>query len=250
MNNKNGKQMFLLIGAAILSVEIALVMILSAAMKDRTPKTSGKPAAAKESTTEGAEDETEKPRKQSPGDTEETEEENAVFTEKDYYEVKPAFYIQAKVLEWAGYPAIRTSDDYFDLIQSFAEENPVTPEGDPYITYLTPEDEDYMDLLYSGRVLGTYDIWADFGQEVTEAFRKNGMREEGCDYLPLLLSVDGEKPDDPEDAAETGADYEVSRRALIRSINSGAFETVLACLDAYGAETYAEFADLVREGRK
>lgn len=35
-----------------------------------------------------------------------------------------AFWIQARVLEWAGYPEIKTLDQYFDLLESYADANP------------------------------------------------------------------------------------------------------------------------------
>ena len=46
-----------------------------------------------------------------------------------------AFWIQARVLEWAGYPAVETLDQYFDLLESFAEANPELPDGTPVIPY-------------------------------------------------------------------------------------------------------------------
>lgn len=36
-----------------------------------------------------------------------------------------AFWIQTRVLKWAGYPDIRTIDEYFDLLEAYAAENPV-----------------------------------------------------------------------------------------------------------------------------
>ncbi|MCR5502525.1 MAG: hypothetical protein K6F53_05930 [Lachnospiraceae bacterium] len=265
MNNRNGKQMFLLIGVAILSVEIAMVLILSMAMRDKTPDGSSRKTGGVRMSSSEAGREPEGGKRQSPeGRTvsdpeEEKNNENTktsdgkpdVFTENDYYEIKPAFYIQAKVLEWAGYPAIRTSDDFFDLIDGFIMENPITPDGSSYIAYLTPDEEDYKEKLYTGRVLGTYNVWADFGADVTEAFRENGMREEGCDYLPLDLFTEGYEPsgkeEDPDPRmADREDEYEESRRKVIDSLQSEAYETVLACLEAYGAGTYAEFAYKVR----
>ena len=35
-----------------------------------------------------------------------------------------AFWIQARVLEWAGYPKIETLDEYFDVLEKFAAANP------------------------------------------------------------------------------------------------------------------------------
>lgn len=44
----------------------------------------------------------------------------------------PAFWIQKKVLEWDGYPQIKTLDQYFDLIERFITANPTDENGTPY----------------------------------------------------------------------------------------------------------------------
>ncbi len=44
----------------------------------------------------------------------------------------PAFFIQKQVLEWAGYPQIKTLDQYFDVIEKFIAANPVDENGNPY----------------------------------------------------------------------------------------------------------------------
>ncbi len=36
-----------------------------------------------------------------------------------------AFWIQTRVLKWAGYPDIRTLDEYFDLLEAYVAENPL-----------------------------------------------------------------------------------------------------------------------------
>ena len=46
-----------------------------------------------------------------------------------------AFWIQARVLEWAGYPEISTMDEYFDLIERYNKENPTTNDGTENIPY-------------------------------------------------------------------------------------------------------------------
>ncbi|MBO4458833.1 MAG: extracellular solute-binding protein [Butyrivibrio sp.] len=46
-----------------------------------------------------------------------------------------AFWIQARVLEWANYPQIHTMDQYFDLIEKYAKENPTMEDGTPVIPY-------------------------------------------------------------------------------------------------------------------
>lgn len=46
-----------------------------------------------------------------------------------------AFWIQVRVLEAYGYPKIETLDQYFDLIEKFAKENPELPNGTKVIPY-------------------------------------------------------------------------------------------------------------------
>ena len=46
-----------------------------------------------------------------------------------------AFWIQVRVLEWAGYPEIRTMDQYFDLLESYIAENPTMEDGTENIAY-------------------------------------------------------------------------------------------------------------------
>lgn len=46
-----------------------------------------------------------------------------------------AFWVQAKVLEWAGYPEINTLDQYFDLLISYADANPTLEDGTAVIPY-------------------------------------------------------------------------------------------------------------------
>ena len=46
-----------------------------------------------------------------------------------------AFWIQARVLEWDGYPTIETLDQYFDLLERYAAANPNMPDGTPVIPY-------------------------------------------------------------------------------------------------------------------
>lgn len=45
-----------------------------------------------------------------------------------------AFFIQKRVLEWAGFPKVKTLDEYFDLITSYLEANPES-DGKPNIGF-------------------------------------------------------------------------------------------------------------------
>ena len=44
----------------------------------------------------------------------------------------PAFFVQKQVLAWAGYPQIKTLNEYFDLIERFIAANPTDKNGNPY----------------------------------------------------------------------------------------------------------------------
>ena len=46
-----------------------------------------------------------------------------------------AFWIQTRVLKWAGYPDIRTVDEYFALIGDYIKANPVMEDGTPNIPF-------------------------------------------------------------------------------------------------------------------
>lgn len=46
-----------------------------------------------------------------------------------------AFWIQARVLEWAGYPEVHTMEQYFDLIERYNDANPTMEDGTANIPY-------------------------------------------------------------------------------------------------------------------
>ena len=52
-----------------------------------------------------------------------------------------AFWVQVKVLQWAGYPKIVTLDDYFDLLEDYVAANPVNENGEQNIAYEILADE-------------------------------------------------------------------------------------------------------------
>lgn len=167
-----------------------------------------------------------------------------------------AFWVQAKVLEWAGYPEIKTLDQYFDLLTSYAAENPTLEDGTPVIPYTAlcedwryfcienapqfldgyPNDgsvlvdkenmkvmdynvtdtavryfkklnelykagnmdkefgtqtyDEYIAKLSTGAVLGMCDQWWDFAYTVNDVFKQTGLDVQGCNYVPLGLTID------------------------------------------------------------
>lgn len=55
-----------------------------------------------------------------------------------------AFWIQVRVLEWAGYPELKTIDDYFNLIEDYIEANPTDTDGTKFIGYEILANESYF----------------------------------------------------------------------------------------------------------
>ena len=68
-----------------------------------------------------------------------------------------AFWIQTRVLEWAGYPQIHTMDQYFDLIEKYYAENPTMEDGTANIPYtILCEDWRYFCLENAPQFLDGY----------------------------------------------------------------------------------------------
>ncbi len=68
-----------------------------------------------------------------------------------------AFWIQVRVLEWAGYPKIETMDDYFKVITDYYAANPTMEDGTPNIPYtILCEDWRYFCLENAGQFLAGY----------------------------------------------------------------------------------------------
>lgn len=68
-----------------------------------------------------------------------------------------AFWIQVKVLEWAGYPKIETLDEYFQLLEDYYAANPTMEDGTPIIPYtILCEDWRYFCLENAGQFLDGY----------------------------------------------------------------------------------------------
>ncbi|MBR5369561.1 MAG: sugar ABC transporter substrate-binding protein [Lachnospiraceae bacterium] len=68
-----------------------------------------------------------------------------------------AFWLQVRVLEWAGYPQIETMDDYFDVIERYMAANPTMDDGTPNMAYtILCEDWRYFCLENAGQFLAGY----------------------------------------------------------------------------------------------
>lgn len=65
-----------------------------------------------------------------------------------------AFWIQVRVLEWAGYPDIQTMDDYFKVLEDYMAANPTMEDGTQNIAYtILCEDWRYFCLENAGQFL-------------------------------------------------------------------------------------------------
>ncbi len=68
-----------------------------------------------------------------------------------------AFWIQVRVLEWAGYPKITTLDDYFDVLERYLAANPTNEDGSKNIGYeILSEDWLYFCLENPPQFLDGY----------------------------------------------------------------------------------------------
>ena len=68
-----------------------------------------------------------------------------------------AFWIQTRVLEWAGYPEVKTMDQYFDLFEAYQEANPTMEDGTENIPYtILCEDWRYFCLENAPQFLDGY----------------------------------------------------------------------------------------------
>ena len=68
-----------------------------------------------------------------------------------------AFWIQVRVLEWAGYPDIQTLDDYFKVLEDYIAANPTMEDGTQNIAYtILCEDWRYFCLENAGQFLAGY----------------------------------------------------------------------------------------------
>lgn len=68
-----------------------------------------------------------------------------------------AFWIQTRVLKWAGYPEVRTLDQYFDLLEAYYEANPTMEDGSENIPYtILCEDWRYFCLENAPQFLDGY----------------------------------------------------------------------------------------------
>ena len=122
-----------------------------------------------------------------------------------------AFWVQARVLEWAGYPKIQTLDEYFKLLEDYAKANPTMEDGTSVIPY-TMLCED----------------WRYFCIENAPQFL-DGYPNDGS----VIVNLDGDKP--------TVVDYNTTPTAVkyFKKLNEEYNKGIID--NEFGTQTYDEY---------
>ncbi len=120
-----------------------------------------------------------------------------------------AFWVQANVLEWAGYPQIKTLDQYFDLLTSYVEANPVMDDGTAYIPYsILCEDWRYFCIENAPQFLDGY---PNDGSVIVDVNSKKvvdyNTTETAVKYFKKLNEEYAKGNIDPEFATQTYDEY-------------------------------------------
>ncbi len=158
-----------------------------------------------------------------------------------------AFWIQTRVLKWAGYPEVHTMDQYFDLIESYNEANPTLPDGTENIPYtILCEDWRYFCLENAGEFLDGYpNDGSVIVDPKTEKIVDYNVTPTTKKYFEKLNEEYKKGIVDPESFTQTYDEY-------IAKLSSG---RVLGMIDqwwdfAYTAEDAIKTAGLDKEGCK
>lgn len=87
-----------------------------------------------------------------------------------------------KVLD---YNTSDTAVKYFKKLNEEYNKGIVDPES------FTQTYDEYISKLSTGRVLGMIDQWWDFAFTAGDAIKQAGLAEQGCDYIPVPVTIDG-----------------------------------------------------------
>lgn len=87
-----------------------------------------------------------------------------------------------KVLD---YNTSDTAVKYFKKLNEEYQKGIVDPES------FTQTYDEYISKLSTGRVLGMIDQWWDFAYTAGDAIKQAGLDEQGCDYIPVPVTIDG-----------------------------------------------------------
>ena len=120
-----------------------------------------------------------------------------------------AFWIQVRVLEWAGYPEIHTMDQYFDLLEKYIAENPKMEDGTENIAYtILCEDWRYFCLENAGQFLAGYPNDGSVIVDKTDMTIKDyNTSEDTIQYFKKLNEEYNKGFVDPESFTQTYDEY-------------------------------------------
>jgi len=120
-----------------------------------------------------------------------------------------AFWIQVRVLEWAGYPDIQTMDDYFKVLEDYMAANPTMEDGTPNIAYtILCEDWRYFCLENAGQFLAGYpNDGSVLVDKATLTIGDYNTSEDTIKYLKKLNEEYNKGFVDPESFTQTYDEY-------------------------------------------
>ncbi|MDD7714151.1 MAG: sugar ABC transporter substrate-binding protein, partial [Lachnobacterium sp.] len=95
--------------------------------------------------------------------------------------------VDPDTLKVMDYNTSDTAVKYFKKLNEEYQKGIVDPES------FTQTYDEYIAKLSSGRVLGMIDQWWDFAYTAGDAIKSAGLDEQGCDYIPLPVTIDGRK---------------------------------------------------------
>ena len=92
--------------------------------------------------------------------------------------------VDPETLTVIDYNTTDTAVLYFQKLNEEYQKGIVDPES------FTQTYDEYIAKLSTGRVLGMIDQWWDFAYTAGDAIKQAGLDEQGCDYIPLPITID------------------------------------------------------------
>lgn len=92
--------------------------------------------------------------------------------------------VDPETLTVIDYNTTDTAVRYFQKLNEEYQKGIVDPES------FTQTYDEYIAKLSTGRVLGMIDQWWDFAYTAGDAIKQAGLDEQGCDYIPLPITID------------------------------------------------------------
>ena len=92
--------------------------------------------------------------------------------------------VDPETLTVLDYNTSDTAVKYFKKLNEEYQKGIVDPES------FTQSYDEYISKLSTGRVLGMIDQWWDFAYTAGDAIKQAGLDAQGCDYIPLPITID------------------------------------------------------------